>query len=114
MLPYTPNDEKTEPYYMDQSDWGINEFYALHRYMHKLISKRDKKIEEIKRLDPDKMSENTKVLLYCIIEYYGLESLFELSNLASLKDCKPLKTPLILDLCNANYDTVYGKMNVVL
>ena len=114
MLSNTSNTEKTELYYMDQSDWGISEFYALHRYLHKLISKRDKKIEEIKQMDPDKMSENTKVLLYCIIKYYGLENLFEFSNLTSLKDCKPLKKPLVLDMCNANYNTIYGEMNVIL
>ena len=114
MLTYTLSIEKIEPYYMDQSDWSADEFYALHRYMHKLISKRDKKIEEIKQMDLNKMSEKTKVILYCIIEYYGLESLFEYDNLAPLKDCKPLKKPLILDVCGANYNTVYGSMNVII
>ncbi len=106
--------EKTKPYYMDQSDWGSNEFYALHRYMHRMITKKDKKLDEIKQMNLSRMSDISKVLLYCIIEYYGLEGLLEFENLSSLKNCKPLKEPLILDACNANQNTVYGNMNVII
>ena len=106
--------EKTKPHYMSQSDWGSDEFYALHRYMHRMITKKDKKPDEIKQMNLNKMSDISKVLLYCIIEYYGLESLFEFENLASLKNCKPLEEPLILDVCNANQNSVYGNMNVII
>ena len=32
-----------KPYYMNQDGWGMNEYYSLHRYLHRLILHSDKK-----------------------------------------------------------------------
>lgn len=55
-----------------------------------MILRYDKNKEEISELDLNRMSEKTKVLLYCIISYNHLDALFDLVNLHDLKDCSPL------------------------
>ena len=85
----------TKPYYMNQTGWTSDEYYGLHRYLHRLILHYDRKKDEIQSMDIGRMSDETKVLLYCIIEYYHLEELFKLDNLI-------------------NEENVYEKMNVVL
>lgn len=102
-----------KPYYLDQNDWNSDDFYSLHRYLHRLILHADKKQDEITHLDIQKMSEKTKVLLYCIINYYHLEKMFELSNLHELENCKPLSEPLVLCEHGMKEENVYYKMNVM-
>ncbi len=102
-----------EPYYFDQSEWGEKDYYALHRYMHRMIFNKDRKMAEIDKLDPCRMTEQTRVLLYCIIKYYGMDDLLEHGNLSQLKGCKPLEKPLVLDTHAANRNSVYAKMNVI-
>ena len=100
-------------YYMDESSWGENEYYALHRYMHKIIYNKDRKMKEIENINVSRMSEKAKVLLYCIIKYYNMDELLDMENLSPLRECAPLKDPLILDRCAANRNTIYERMNVV-
>ena len=73
----------------------------------------DKKKDEISKLDLTQMSEKTKVLLYCIISYYHLDSLFELVNLHELTNCSPLSETLILGNHGLKEDSVYYRMNVL-
>lgn len=102
-----------KPYYAPQNDWSSNDYYCLHRYLHRLVLHADRKKDEIAQLDIQKMSDKTRVLLYCIISYYHLEQLFELSNLHNLTECKPLSEPLVLSSHGLKEENVYFKMNVM-
>ena len=103
----------TKPYYAPQNGWSSNDYYSLHRYLHRLVTHADRKKDEIEQLDVQKMSDKTKVLLYCIISYYHLDRLFELSNLQALTACQPLSEPLVLGNHGLREENVYYKMNVI-
>lgn len=102
-----------KPYYAPQNDWNSNDYYSLHRYLHRLVTHADRKRDEIAQLDVQKMSDKTKVLLYCVISYYHLDRLFELSNLRELTECQPLPEPLVLSDHGLREENVYYKMNVM-
>ena len=66
-----------ECYYFDQTNWKSEDYYTLHLFLTKMIENYDttvgsydgnKRIEEIKALDLSRMTEESKVLLYCIIQ----------------------------------------------
>ena len=103
----------TKPYYAPQNDWSTNDYYSLHRYLHRLVTHADRKSDEIAQLDVQKMSDKTKVLLYCIISYYHLDKLFELSNLQRLTKCQLLSEPFVLSDHGLREENVYYKMNVL-
>ena len=103
----------TKPYYAPQTDWSSNDYYSLHRYLHRLVTHADRKKDEIEQLDVHRMSDKTKVLLYCIISYYHLDKLFELSNLHELTQCEPLAEPLVLSNHGMREESIYNKMNVM-
>ena len=107
------SDMNTMPYYENQANWTSNEFYCLHRYLHRMFFYYNKRIDEIKSIQTNKLSTETKVLIYCIVKYYNLVFLFDLENLKDLKKCKPLENPLIIDGDTASDDDVYKKMNVI-
>ena len=100
-----------KPYYAPQSDWSSNDYDSLHRYLHILHA--DRKKEEIAQLDLQKMTDKTRVLMYCIIIYYHLEKLFELPNLQKLTECQPLSEPLVLGEHGLKEENIYYKMNVI-
>lgn len=101
-------------YYQDQTDWTKNEYYYLHRYLHRRLFHYKKYAEEISSLDLSKMSKETKVLMYCIIKYYNYDFLIEQhENLSELADTKPLEDKLILDDNPLPEDNIYKKMNVI-
>lgn len=91
------------------NDWNSNDYYSLHR----LVTHADRKKDEISQLDVQRMSDKTKVLLYCIISYYHLDKLFELSNLQKLTECQPLSEPLVLSDHGLRKENIYYKMNVM-
>ena len=100
-------------YYEDQTDWDSDDFYYLHRCLHRLFWYYKKNTEEIKNMDINKMAENTKVLIYCIIRYYNMDFLFDMfENLKTLSETKPLKKPLVLDSEPLPEDNIYKRMNV--
>lgn len=100
-------------YYQDQSDWTKYEYSYLHRYLHRRLFYYKKYAEEISKLDLNKMTKETKVLMYCIIKYYSYEFLIEqYDNLSELADTRPLETTLILDDNPLPEDNVYRQMNV--
>ena len=102
-----------KPYYLDQKGWSSNDYYSLHRYLHRMITHADRKRAEIESLDTSQMSERTKVLLYCIISYYHMNELFLLSNLKEISEQKPLSEPLVLGEHGLKEENVYYKMNVM-
>ena len=114
-MPYRKGENilNTKPYYAPQNSWSGNDYYSLHRYLHRLITHADRKKDEIAQLNVQRMSDKTKVLLYCIISYYHLETLFELSNLHKLTECQPLSEPLVLSDHGLREENVYYKMNVM-
>ena len=102
-------------YYESQQNWGENEYYYLHRVLHKMFYYYDKYADEISELDVSKMSANTRVLIYCIIKYYKNDFLFErFSNIKPIADSEPLKNKLVLDRNPLPEHSIYSDMNVVI
>ena len=97
----------TKPYDVPKNEWSSNDYYSLQSYLHRLVLHADRKKDEIEQLDIQKMSDKTQVLLYCIICYYHLEQLFELSNLHKLTECKPLSEPLVLSGHGLKEENIY-------
>ncbi len=101
-------------YYEDQTGWTKGDFCYLHRYLHRLFYYYNKHEMEISQLDVDRMTNITRVLIYCIIVYYHYDFLFsEYNNLAPLKDTKSLEKKLVLDDGTLQEDDIYKKMNIV-
>ena len=101
-------------YYETQIDWDAKDFYYLHRCLHRLFYYYKKYSEEISKMNLDKMSEETKVLIYCIIKYYNYDFIFDdYSNLSTLRDTKPLKNKLVLDDNVLPEENIYKEMNVM-
>lgn len=100
-------------YYESQDDWNKEEYYYLHRVLHRLFFYYKKNSEEIELLELNRMSEKTKVLIFCIIKYYGFDFLFDkYKNLMPLKNTKPLKEVFVLDDNPLPENNIYKEMNV--
>ena len=39
--------DNVKPYYLNQTGWSTEDFYGLHRYLHRLFMRYDKKKDEI-------------------------------------------------------------------
>lgn len=112
-----------ECYYFDQTGWAPEDYYTLHLFLTKMIENYDttigsydgdKRIEEIKALDLSRMSEETKVLIYCIIQDENKQVLLDLPNLSALKAQKPLEKPLYLTTRRRKYNNpIYRQYGVV-
>ena len=101
-------------YYENQADWTKEEYCYLHRYLHRMFYYYQKHEKDIANLDTERMSDRTKALIYCIIQYYHMDFLFtQFSNLQSLKNMKPLEEELVLDDSTKTEDDIYRQMNVV-
>ncbi len=84
-----------ECYYFDQKDYTRQDYLELARYFDRMIEYRDgckgsyngeKRIEEIRKIDTQRLSENTKMLLARCIRIHRAEQLFELPNLQELRE----------------------------
>ena len=49
-----------KPYYLNQNGWTSDDYYGLHRYLHRLFLRYDKKKEEIQSMDISQMTDETK------------------------------------------------------
>ena len=67
------------------------QYFAVEKYFLQ-----DKRIEEIKSLDLSRMSEESRVLLYCVIQSENKQFLLNLPNLSALREQKPLSKPLTI------------------
>jgi len=103
-----------KPYYLNQNGWTSDDYYGLHRYLHRLFLRYNKKKEEIQSMDISQMTDETKVLIYCILKYYSMNDLMQLDNFKSLEECTPLKNLLFLEIIELRSVTVYNDMNVML
>lgn len=103
--------------YEQQDDWSCDDFYLLHRQLHRIFTNRHKEhnMSTIKSIDPERLSEITKVLIYCIVKYYDMKDIESMKNFKFLQHCCPLKDKLILDesMPLSTGDDVYKKMNVI-
>lgn len=101
-------------YYEVQDGWTKDEYYYLHRCLHRILFYYKKFSEEISSLDLSKMTTETKVLMFCIIKYYHYDFLIEqYENLSELADAKPLKYKLVLDDSTVSENDIYKQMNVI-
>lgn len=101
-------------YYEIQDDWTKDEYFYLHRYLHRMLFYYKKYSKEIGSLELSKMTTETKVLMYCIIKYYHYDFLFEqYTNLSKLAEVEPLEYELILDDKTTTENDVYKHMNVI-
>ncbi len=104
----------TEIYYEDQTGWSNKDYLYLHRCLHRLFFYYKKYHEVISSMDISRMSEETKVLIYCIIKYYRNDFMFrEYRNLEDIEKSEPLKERLVLEDRVKQPDDIYKMMNVV-
>lgn len=100
-------------YYEIQDGWTKDEYYYLHRFLHRMLFYYKKFSGEIAALDLSKMSTETKVLMYCIIKYYHYDFLLDqYENLKELADTEPLDYELVLEDVTLPEDDIYKQMNV--
>lgn len=99
-------------YYLSQVDWTKDDYYRLHRFLHRMFYYYEKYMDEIKKLELSRMSVETKTMIYCIVKYYNNDFLLT-DNLEELKDTKPLDYKLVIDGSTASEDDIYAKMNIV-
>ena len=100
-----------ECYYMDQTDYMPVDYVYLHRFIDRMIQYRyshkgsydgKERIEEIRRIDLDRLTYNTKIiLLYCINRHGALE-LLSLPNLQPLKQTPYTDIHYLLEGENSN------------
>lgn len=101
-------------YYEPQIDWDTDDFFYLHRVLHRIFFYNEKYADEIEEMDVSKMSEITRTLISCIIRYYHYEFLFEkYKNLSGVKNSQPLKETLVLDTNPLPEENVYKEMNIM-
>ena len=109
-------------YYKNQTGWTESDFNALHRYLSKMIEHAhdsvgslngEPRMEEIKSLRIDRMTDETKVLLYCSIISQNPQLLTECSNLEQLKVVSPLTRRLVLNPFKRKGSEVYRNYNVL-
>ncbi|MFR7761982.1 MAG: hypothetical protein ACLU1S_02890 [Eubacterium sp.] len=55
---------KTKIYYESQTNWTKDDYYYLHCYLHRMLFYYEKYSQEIRMLNIEKMSAETKVLMY--------------------------------------------------
>ena len=101
-------------YYENQNNWDKDDYYYLHRVLHRIFYYNKKYSDEIKSMDVSRMSDRTRVLINCIVRYYGFDYLFdEYTNIKDISKAKPLPESLVLDDEPLPEDNVYRQMNVV-
>ena len=104
----------TEIYYEKQDGWTKDDFFYLHRVLHRMFFYYKKHSDEIKKMDVSKMSDKTQVLIKCIIGYYNYDFLFdEYNNIRPIKNVHSLREALVIDDNPLPEDNIYKKMNVV-
>ncbi len=100
-------------YYDIQDNWSAEDFYYLHRCLHRLFYYYKKYSDEIGKMQLDLMTQETKTLIYCIIKYYNYDFLLdEYQNLQELAYTKPLEKTLVLDEYALPEDNIYKEMNI--
>ncbi len=102
-------------YYEDTANWSYTEYGSLNSLFVKMFNYMDKYKDEIEAINIDDMSEQAKVILYCVITYrLDLEEIIkQFPNLAGLRDTKPLKKPICLMEHPFNVFKEYKEMNVL-
>ena len=116
------NENKTRIYYENQDGWTESDYNALHRYISKMIEhSKDSvgsydgriRLYEIKDLDIEEMTDETKVLLYCAILSQNPTLIDECENLYKLKTISPLTKRLILNPFKRTGSAIYRRYNVL-
>ena len=109
-------------YYQDQSGWTESDYNALHRYISKMVEHSNDsvgsydgktRIYEIKDLDIDSMTDETKVLLYCSVLSQNPKLMEECDNLQGLKNTVPLSKRLVLNPFKKSGSAIYRQYNVL-
>lgn len=104
---------KEKIYYEPQDGWGPKEYYYLYRCLHRRLFYHEKYRDEIALMDLTRMTEETKVLMYCIIRYNHTDFMFDdFENLHDLVHVKPLPYQLILDARPLPEQNIYKEMNI--
>lgn len=86
-------------YYEEQQGWGADDYYALFRYLNRMLLNREgRRTAEIAAIDLDRLSpETTHLLKHMLVLKKTYErALGEFPNLAGLEQAPELDHPLYL------------------
>jgi hypothetical protein len=109
-------------YYQNQTGWDESDYNALRRYLSKMIEHaRDnvgsfdgrQRLYELKEMDMEALSDETKVLLYCAILSQNPVLLDECENLSLLKNTVPFEHKLVLNPFKRSGAPIYRQYNVL-
>ena len=121
MRDYSEIDYDRGIYYADQTGWTCDDFLFLNLYLNRMLGykgtprwpqgERPPRMDEIEQLDLTRMTDQTKVLLYILINK-KCPHLFKLENLRGLEGTQPLEERLLLRDPPTNIHPHYDEYNV--
>ena len=110
-----------ECYYQDQSELDKLDYVHLHRFIDRMIQYRDtykgsydgrKRIEEIKNIDLNRVSYNTKLIFKYCIKKHNAEELLQLPNLKELNEVEDNAILEYNDIALLNGEESVNKLRV--
>lgn len=108
--------KRVPPHYLDQQNWGPDEFNSLNAYLNRLFlyESDPEKSHVIAQMDPSRMSRETIALISAILTQYGkCRSIPEkYPNLQATEFFVPLETPLYLNEQPLDIFPAYRNLNI--
>lgn len=99
-------------YYLPHDDWGPGEYATLWAYFNRMFNYEEKRKDEIMSLDLNRMPEDTKRILYCILKYYRKLEKYE--HLGELKEVKPRSETLVISEHPIRVFKEFEEMNLII
>ncbi len=104
--------EREKIYYLSQDDWGPGEYGTLWAYLNRMFNYEEERKDEIMGLELNRMSDDTKLILHCLLKYY--KKLDKYEYLAELKDMNPRSELLVILEKPFRIFKEFEEMNVIL
>ncbi len=109
-------EKRALPHYLDQSNWGPDEFNSLNSYLNRLFlyESDPEKSRTIAQMDLSRMSRETIALIGAILKQYGKTSTVpaKYPNLRTALLEVPLDYPLFLNDEPLDIFPAYREMNI--
>ena len=97
-------------YYIDQSEWTINDYDFLYFNLNKAISNEQEWLGEI---DENRLAEPTKAIIKSLVHYYKKFDIYEkFPNLKPIEEQKPLAIPLAISKISIK-SSIFEQMGLI-
>ena len=109
-------EKRIPPHYLDQTNWGTDEFSSLNSYLNRLFlyESDPEKSLTIAQMDRSRMSRETLALIGAILVQYDKLALLcdKYPNLQCAELTAPLSEPLFLNESHLDLFPAYRHMNI--